>query len=76
VKQGDFFALLGHNGAGKSTTIGIMTSLVNKDSGMVKIAGIDIDKDFPEARKQIGVVPQEFNFDVFAKVYDICMFQA
>jgi ABC-2 type transport system ATP-binding protein len=42
----------------------------------VKIAGIDIDTNFPEARKQIGVVPQEFNFDVFATVFDICVFQA
>jgi len=76
VEQGDFFALLGHNGAGKTTTIGIMTSLVNKTSGKVKIGGIDIDKNFSEARKLIGVVPQEFNFDIFAKVQDICMFQA
>lgn len=76
VKKGDFFALLWHNGAGKTTTIGIMTSLVNKTSGIVKIAGIDIDKDFSQARRYIGVVPQEFNFDVFAKLWDICMFQA
>ncbi len=76
VEQGDFFALLGHNGAGKTTTIGIMTSLVNKTSWKVKINGIDIDKDFPLARTHIGVVPQEFNFDIFATVYDICFFQA
>jgi ABC-2 type transport system ATP-binding protein len=42
----------------------------------VKIAGIDIDKNFSEARRQIGVVPQEFNFDVFSTVFDICVFQA
>lgn len=53
-----------------------MTSLVNKTSGTVKIGGIDIDKDFPLARTHIGVVPQEFNFDIFATVYDICFFQA
>lgn len=76
VEQGDFFALLWHNGAGKSTTIGIMTSLVNKDSGTVKIWGVDIDTNFSAAKKYIWVVPQEFNFDIFAKVYDICMFQA
>lgn len=76
VEEGDFFALLGHNGAGKSTTIGVMTSLVNKDSGTVKIWWVDIDEDFSWAKKYIGVVPQEFNFDIFAKVYDICMFQA
>ena len=76
VEEWDFFALLGHNGAGKSTTIGIMTSLVNKDSGSVKIGGVDIDTNFSKAKSHIGVVPQEFNFDVFAKVYDICYFQA
>ena len=76
VAEGDFFALLWHNGAGKSTTIWIMTSLVNKDSWTVKIGWIDIDENFPEARKLIGVVPQEFNFDIFATVYDICFFQA
>ena len=76
VEQGDFFSLLGHNGAGKSTTIWVMTSLVNKDSGTVKIDGIDIDTNFSKAKQSIWVVPQEFNFDIFAKVYDICMFQA
>jgi ABC-2 type transport system ATP-binding protein len=76
VEEGDFFALLGHNGAGKTTTIGILTSLVNKTSGTVKIAGIDIDTDFSRARTYIGVVPQEFNFDIFAKVIDICVFSA
>ena len=76
VQEGDFFALLGHNGAWKTTTIGIMTSLVNKSGGSVKIAWVDIDKNFPLARTHIGVVPQEFNFDIFMKVYDICYFQA
>lgn len=76
VQEWDFFALLGHNGAWKSTTIGVMTSLVNKDSWLVKIGGIDIDKDFSRAKKHIWVVPQEFNFDIFSKVWDICMFQA
>lgn len=76
VETGDFFALLGHNGAGKSTTIGIMTSLVNKDSGTVKIGGVDIDENFSLAKTHIGVVPQEFNFDIFSKVQDICLFAA
>lgn len=76
VEQGDFYALLGHNGAGKSTTIGIMTSLVNKNSGIVKIAGVDIDENFSQAKTHIWVVPQEFNFDIFAKVSDICLFAA
>lgn len=76
IQQGDFFALLWHNGAWKTTVINILTNLVNKTSGKVKINGIDIDKDFPWARKNIGVVPQEFNFDVFAKVIDIPVIQA
>lgn len=76
VEEGDFFALLGHNGAGKTTTIGIMTSLVNKTWWTVKINGVDIDENFPLARTHIWVVPQEFNFDIFMKVYDICFFQA
>lgn len=53
-----------------------MTNLTKKDSGQVSIAGINIDKNFSEARKHIGVVPQEFNFDIFAKVIDICVLQA
>lgn len=76
VEAGDFFALLGHNGAWKSTTIGIMTSLVNKDSGNVKIGEVDIDENFSLAKTFIWVVPQEFNFDIFAKVEDICLFAA
>jgi ABC-2 type transport system ATP-binding protein len=71
VAQGDFFALLGPNGAGKSTIIGILCSLVRKTSGTVKIFGTDIDTDFATARKNIGVVPQEFNFSQFEKVFDI-----
>lgn len=71
VKRGDFFALLGPNGAGKSTTIGIIFSLINKTAGKVKICGIDIDEDFPAAKKYIGIVPQEFNFNIFEKVEHI-----
>lgn len=76
IAAGDFFALLGYNGAGKSTTINILTNLTKKDAGQVIIDGIDIDHHFAEARKSIGVVPQEFNFDIFAKVIDICILQA
>ena len=76
VKEGDFYALLGPNGAGKSSTIGIISSLVTKTSGTVKIFGIDIDKDFNEAKRQIGVVAQEINFSPFEKVRDIVLTQA
>ena len=76
VEEGDFFALLGPNGAGKSTTIGILSSLVSKSQGSVKICGIDIDEDFSLAKKQIGIVPQEFNFNVFENVEDVLIHQA
>ncbi|EAQ99261.2 ABC transporter ATP-binding protein [Congregibacter litoralis] len=76
VQQGDFFALLGPNGAGKSTTIGIVCSLVSKSAGKVSVHGVDIDLDFPTAKKFIGIVPQEFNFNMFEKVFDIVTNQA
>ncbi|MDX9873622.1 MAG: ABC transporter ATP-binding protein [Spongiibacteraceae bacterium] len=76
VGQGDFFALLGPNGAGKSTTIGIICSLVRKSGGTVSVFGYDIDVDFPGAKRQLGVVPQEFNFHQFEKVIDIVTNQA
>lgn len=76
VEQGDFFALLGPNGAGKSTTIGIISSLVNKTSGSVKVFGYDIDTDLEAAKSQIGLVPQEFNFNQFETVLQIVMNQA
>lgn len=76
VEQGDFFALLGPNGAGKSTTLGIVSSLVGKTSGTVKIFDYDIDTDIVKAKMQLGVVPQEFNFNQFEKVFDIVVTQA
>ena len=75
VEEGDFFALLGPNGAGKSTTIGILFSLVSKSGGGVRVFGIDIDQDFPGAKKHIGIVPQEFNFNLFEKVEHIVITQ-
>jgi ABC-2 type transport system ATP-binding protein len=76
VEQGDFFALLGPNGAGKSTTIGIICSLVAKSEGKVSVFGIDTDDNFPLAKKHIGIVPQEFNFNQFEKAYNILVSQA
>jgi ABC-2 type transport system ATP-binding protein len=76
VQEGDFYALLGPNGAGKSTTIGIMSSLVNKTSGTVKIFGYDIDTQLEQAKAQIGLVPQEFNFSQFEKVEQIVVQEA
>ena len=76
VKEGDFFALLGPNGAGKSSSIGIIASLVTKTAGTVKIFDIDTDKNFPEAKRLLGVVSQEINFNNFEKVVDIVTTQA
>ncbi len=76
VEEGDFFALLGANGAGKTTIIGILTDLVKKTSGQVKVLGCDIDHDFSKVKKFIGVVPQEINLNIFEKVMDILVTQA
>ncbi|MGL4317604.1 MAG: ABC transporter ATP-binding protein [Pseudomonas sp.] len=76
VAEGDFFALLGPNGAGKSTTIGILSTLVNKTSGTVNVFGHDLDKDPSALKRCLGVVPQEFNFSQFEKVFDIVVTQA
>src|SRR5690554_4413516 len=75
VQPGDFFALLGPNGAGKSTTIGIICSLLRKTSGAVEVFGINTDTHFSQAKMNIGVVPQEFNFSMFEKVVDIVIQQ-
>ena len=76
VAEGDFFALLGPNGAGKSTTIGILSTLVNKSSGTVNVFGHDLDTQPAALKRCIGVVPQEFNFNQFEKVFDIVVTQA
>ncbi len=76
VQQGDFFALLGPNGAGKSTTIGIISALVNKTSGSVKVFDFDTDTQLEDAKSQLGLVPQEFNFNQFETVLQIVVNQA
>ncbi len=76
VKEGDFFALLGSNGAGKSTTIGIVSGLVNKSSGKVNIFDFDYDTQQAQAKSCIGLVPQEFNFNQFELVIEILVNQA
>ncbi len=76
VAEGSFFALLGPNGAGKSTTIGIVTSLVNKTSGKVRVFGHDLDRDIQEVKRNIGLVPQEFNFNNFEPVGEVVVNQA
>ncbi|WP_369434174.1 ABC transporter ATP-binding protein [Psychromonas sp. MME1] len=76
VAEGDFYALLGPNGAGKSTTIGIISSLVNKSSGNVKVFGYSLDTELELAKSQIGLVPQEFNFNQFEPPIQILVNQA
>ncbi|ATC99506.1 ABC transporter ATP-binding protein [Pseudoalteromonas spongiae] len=76
VEKGDFFALLGANGAGKSTTIGVISSLVNKTKGTVKVFGHDIDTDLGKAKTNLGLVPQEFNFSQFETLNQILVNQA
>ena len=76
VAEGDFFGLLGPNGAGKTTLIGILTSLVNKTAGSVSIFGHDLDADPAAAKACIGLVPQEFNFNMFEQPVEIVANQA
>jgi len=76
VQPGDFFALLGPNGAGKSTLIGILSSLVNATGGDARIFGVSIRDQRSEAMRLIGLVPQELNFNLFEKPFDICVNQA
>ena len=73
VEQGEFFALLGPNGAGKTTLISILAGLTRADSGHASIMGHDTVSDYRQARKNLGVVPQELVYDpfsVFAKHFD------
>ncbi len=76
VEEGDFFALLGPNGAGKSTVIGIISSLVNKTSGQVEIFDHSLDTNSSDVRMHIGLVPQEFNFNIFEPIGEILINQA
>lgn len=76
VTQGDFFALLGPNGAGKSTLIGILASLVIKSAGTVKIMSVDMDQDSARAKSHLGLVPQEFNLNIFEPPIQILVNQA
>ena len=68
IKEGEIFALLGPNGAGKTTLIGAICGLVKKTSGTLRLFGIDLDRDPITPRYQVGLVPQEINFDPFFTV--------
>ncbi|PEQ11621.1 multidrug ABC transporter ATP-binding protein [Novosphingobium sp. PC22D] len=76
VPEGGIFGLLGPNGAGKSTLINIMAGLVNKTSGAIDIWGFDIDRDMRNAKRSIGIVPQEIVFDPFFTPFEVLEIQA
>ncbi|MEO5355268.1 MAG: ABC transporter ATP-binding protein [Magnetococcus sp. XQGC-1] len=76
INYGDFYAILGKNGAGKSTIINIIVSLIKKTSGKVFVGGLDLDVNSVLVKSLIGVVPQDVNFNQFETVYDIICNQA
>lgn len=76
VKTGDFFALLGANGAGKSTTIGLITTLLTKTAGCIRINGYDLDNEPERAKACLGLVPQEINLSIFETCEQVLLNQA
>jgi len=76
VEQGEFFALLGPNGAGKSTLINILAGLVKPSAGSARVNGADVQQEWRQARKNLGVVPQELAFDPFFTVREVLQLQA
>jgi ABC-2 type transport system ATP-binding protein len=72
VGQGEFFGLLGPNGAGKTTLISALSGLVRPDSGTLAVMGHDVVADYRNARRNLGVVPQELVFDPFFTVRERC----
>ncbi|MCD4503628.1 ABC transporter ATP-binding protein [Chromobacterium piscinae] len=76
VEPGEFFALLGPNGAGKTTLISALAGLARPDSGSIRVMGRDVVRDFRDARRALGVVPQELVFDPFLSVRETLRFQS
>ena len=76
IEEGEFFALLGPNGASKSTLINILAGLAKPSSGSIKVMGHDVIQDYQNARRSLGVVPQELVFDPFFNVREMLRFQA
>ena len=76
IEEGEFFALLGPNGAGKSTLINILAGLAKPSSGSITVMGYDVIQDYQNARRSLGVVPQELVFDPFFNVREMLRFQA
>src|SRR5260221_9362870 len=76
VREGEFFGLLGPNGAGKTTLISILAGLTRADRGKARILGHDVVTDYRNARRALGVVPQELVFDPFFSVRETLRFQS
>jgi len=76
IEEGEFFGLLGPNGAGKSTLINILAGLAKPSSGSIKVMGYDVIQDYQNARRSLGIVPQELVFDPFFNVREMLRFQA
>ena len=76
IEEGEFFGLLGPNGAGKTTLISTIAGLIRPDSGSVRIHGHDVITDFRQARRKLGVVPQELVFDPFFTVRETLRLQS
>lgn len=76
IEQGEFFALLGPNGAGKSTLINILAGLTRPSSGSIEVLGHDVVTQYQNARRLLGIVPQELVFDPFFNVREMLRFQA
>jgi len=76
IEPGEFFGLLGPNGAGKTTLISSLAGLVRPDSGVINVLGHDVIRDFREARRLLGVVPQELVFDPFFNVRETLRIQS
>ncbi|MCZ8016978.1 MAG: ABC transporter ATP-binding protein [Limnobacter sp.] len=76
IEEGEFFALLGPNGAGKTTLINIIAGLSRASSGTAKVMGFDVVNQFRDARRSIGIVPQELVFDPFFSVRETLRFQS
>ncbi len=76
IAEGEFFGLLGPNGAGKTTLINVLSGLVRATSGQAWVMGFDVRTDYVEARRRLGVVPQELVFDPFFTVREALQFQS
>lgn len=76
VEQGEFFGLLGPNGAGKSTLIHVLSGLAKASSGSILVHGFDVQRDYMQARRYLGIVPQELVFDPFLTVHEALRFQS